>query len=132
MAREMQKTVVHCMKTIVIDSSVFESRKVFTETVTAQFGSAFVVNGAITKADLSDYILHLKDQYLRGDQQQSFKIAHFTGLVENDYWYLSQECQIFKGELLTEKKVKYFGQDRIPKSMTLKKRSLCLITWHHA
>eukprot|EP00795_Rhopilema_esculentum_P009859 gene9859-18444_t len=79
------------LKTIVIDSSVFESRKVFTETVTAQFGSAFVVNGAITKADLSDYILHLKDQYLRGDQQQSFKIAHFTGLVENDYWYLSQE-----------------------------------------
>ena len=67
-----------------LDSNVFESRKVFTEAVTPKFGSAFVANGNITEADLSNYILQFKAQYLPDDKQQSFKIAHLTRLLEKN------------------------------------------------
>eukprot|EP00794_Sanderia_malayensis_P020874 gene20874-22926_t len=94
-------------KTIVLSYDAFLGHVRFAHALEAGFGAGLVVNGSLTKADLSDYLVFLKEDQLANNANKLFRVANHTGYMGDNYWFLSKEIQIQGGALLPANEVKY-------------------------
>ena len=78
-------------RTITLGYKAFHSLEKFTTSIEDGFGAGVIVNGCVTKADLSDYLLFLKDAYVNEGDARQFLAASHTGYMGSDYWFLSPE-----------------------------------------
>eukprot|EP00794_Sanderia_malayensis_P010383 gene10383-11464_t len=94
-------------RTIVLSYDAFLGHVRFAHALEAGFGAGLVVNGSLTKADLSDYLVFLKEDQLANNANKLFRVANHTGYMGDNYWFLSKEIQIQGGALLPANEVKY-------------------------
>ncbi len=87
----LELTFIYYCRNILVRASAFDSVEKFANAIRIEFGSAFVVNGAIQKSDLTDYYLFLKNAYVLNGPHRVYKPEKFFGYMGDDYWYLSKE-----------------------------------------
>ena len=80
-------------RTIALSFGAFQSLTKFTKELHSSFGNGLVVNGGITRADLTDYLLYLKDEYYTGSPKK-FIAVHQVGYMGDDYWFLAPEVKL--------------------------------------
>ena len=81
-------------RTIALSYGAFTQQSRFVKELQGSFGSGIIVNGGITKSDLSDYLMFLKDEYISNGEPKCFKVANYNGYMGDGYWFLSPEVNI--------------------------------------
>ncbi len=68
----------------------------FSTQLNEAFGNGIIVNGRISKGDLSDFLMFLKDKYVSTGDPKCYRVANHIGYMGYGYWFLSNEVCILK------------------------------------
>ena len=79
-------------RNVVLPATSFQTPTKFIADLNSSFGGGtFLLNGCVSKSDLSEYLVSLKSDYLLQATRHYFKVPNFIGYMGNSYWYLSQK-----------------------------------------
>ena len=67
----------------------FQSPALFVKELHKSFGTGIVVNGAMNKSNLLDYLIYQEDKYFTASEVKQCKETGIIGYVENTYWFLN-------------------------------------------
>uniref|UniRef100_A0A7M5VBX5 PHD-type domain-containing protein n=1 Tax=Clytia hemisphaerica TaxID=252671 RepID=A0A7M5VBX5_9CNID len=126
------KTLQVAKRLITMSYQCFNSVHLFTTALTNQFGGIGI--GVITKEDIKEYQLHLKESYVALQDPRAFHQPKFIGLVKPGYWYLSEMLQIKNNKVVDPLEVEFLASCNFSKRdvLTIKtklhKLPTCLLT----
>ena len=78
---------------IALTFGAFQSPALFVKELHKSFGTGIVVNGAMNKSNLLDYLIYLKDKYFTASEVKQYKETGIIDYVENTYWFLNPTVQ---------------------------------------
>jgi len=78
-------------RTILLTHAAFNAPARFSSEINKGFGSGLCVNGAVTKSDLSEYLLFLKEEYNEIREAKKYTKTDVIGYMGNQYWFLNEE-----------------------------------------
>lgn len=73
---------------ITLTFGAFQSPALFAKELNKSFGTGIIVNGAMNKSHLSDYLIYLKEEYFTLNEVKNYNETEIIGYVGNTYWFL--------------------------------------------
>eukprot|EP00794_Sanderia_malayensis_P016487 gene16487-18127_t len=94
-------------KNICLPGIAFTGPQRFTCHIHKQFRSDVVINGALQKSDVTDYLMHLKINYMMMGEPREFKPAGVVGYLMGNTWILSDQQHLRNGHLVQPQEMEY-------------------------
>eukprot|EP00794_Sanderia_malayensis_P009095 gene9095-10066_t len=94
-------------KNICLPGIAFTGPQRFTCHIHKQFRSDVVINGALQKSDVTDYLMHLKNNYMMMGEPREFKPAGVVGYLMGNTWILSDQQHLRNGHLVQPQEMEY-------------------------